>query len=98
MTINGTTAEPIEDGAYVDVLIKLEFVTILHGRYDICDLDVVQCPLTLDNEGVAITFDLTAPALPGYQTILLADLISIRLTICFSACHVQGQHSRVQCR
>ena len=61
MTFNGTTTSPIEDGAYADVTVKLGLVRILLKQFDICKLDGVTCPLTLNNEGVAFTFDLQMP-------------------------------------
>ena len=70
MTINGTTTTPIEHGAYADVTVKLGIIKLWHKTLDICRLSGVECPLTLNNEGVASTFDLGgAPTV--YQRILL---------------------------
>ena len=69
--------------------LKLGLIKLLQKTYDICQLDGVKCPLTLNNEGVATTFDLPK-LLPVYQTILSADLISIRLTSCFRQTRYQA--------
>ena len=58
MTINGTTTEPIENGAYVTVIAKIDLSTVLNKRFQFCALEGVECPLSLDKEEVKITFDL----------------------------------------
>ena len=55
MTFNGTTTTPIEDGAYAEVSVKLGAVGILRKTFDICELDGVKCPLTLNNERLTTT-------------------------------------------
>ena len=75
MTINGTTTKPVENGAYADVTVKLGLVKLFRKTYDICALDGVECPLTLNGDGVVYTFDIIAvPSV--YQKIFFADSIS----------------------
>ena len=97
MKINSTTTEPIEDGASVSVTAKMGLTTVLRTAYQICDLDGVECPLTRDNEEVAITIDL-GTATTVYRTILLTNLVRFRMTTCFSSDGLQGQLSRSELR
>ncbi len=97
MKINGTTTETIEDGASIRATAKMGLTTVLKTTYRICELDGVECPLTLDKEEVAITFDLgTTTAV--YRTTLLTNFIGFRLTICLSSDGLHSQHSRGQLR
>ena len=66
MTFNGTTTTPIEDGAYAKVFVKLNAVAILRKTFNICELDGIKCPLTLNNERLATRFNLQiAPVYPN---------------------------------
>ena len=97
MKINGTTTDTIEDGASVSVTAKMGLTTVLKTTYQICELDGVECPLTLNKEELAITVDLdTANAVHG--TTLLTNFIGFELTVCFSSDGLQSQRSRSQLR
>ena len=97
MKIIGTTNEAIEDGASVSVTAKMGLKAVLQTTYQICELDGVECPLTLDNEEVGITIDL-GTATTVYREIILINLVRFRLNMCFSSDGLQGQHSRSQLR
>ena len=92
MTFNGTTTRPIEDSAFAVVFFYAHGQQIKKHTYQICELDGIKCPLTLDNEGVATTFNLDNLIWKVYQTILSVNLVSIRLTMYFSSDEVRCQN------
>ncbi|KAF7290154.1 ML domain-containing protein [Mycena indigotica] len=74
--VNGTVERRVEDGAWVDVVVKIGVIKLLARKFDICEEAenanaTVQCPVEKGEYAVTQSFDLPKEIPPGKFTVLL---------------------------
>lgn len=89
ITAKGTLKQELIDGAYVDVVVRYGFITLVNRRYDLCELlpEVdLECPLKAGYLSLTRTVEIPEEAPPGsYSIEAQAYTVADELVTCLQA-------------